>query len=138
MSAQPVPAVIDRSDKPGRVGLVLMLAGLLVGAAIALGFIANEWAQPLILGLLALLSVAGVFALFAYATGLVQFSGKAARNDLTKAIVDQTPDGLLVTEGEGQIVYANAAYLKVTGATGASDMKPIERLFAGGADVSEA
>ena len=136
-SAQ-VAAVIDRSDKPGRVGLVLLLAGLLVGAAIALGFIANEWAQPLILGLLALLSVAGVFALFAYATGLVQFAGKAGRNDLTKAIVDQTPDGLLVTEGEGQIVYANAAYLKVTGATGASDMKPIERLFAGGADVSEA
>ena len=138
MSASTATTAIDRSDKPGHVGVILLVAGLLVGAAIALGFIANEWAQPLILGLLALLSVVGVFSLFAFAIGLVQFSGRAARNDLTKTLVDGADDGVLVTEGENNIVYANEAYLAFAGARNASELKPVERLFTGRADVSEA
>lgn len=129
---------IDRSDKPGHIGVILLVAGLLVGSAIALGFIANEWAQPLILGLLGLLSVVGVFGLFAFAIGLVQFSGRAARNDLTKAIVDRADEGVVVTEGETAIVYANEAYLALAGARGASDLRPVNSLFTGRAEVSEA
>lgn len=78
MSGSTATNTIDRSDKPGHIGIILFVAALLVGAAIALGFLANEWAQPLILGLLALLSVVGVFGLFAFAIGLVQFSGRAS------------------------------------------------------------
>jgi len=138
MSGTTVTTAIDRSDKPGHIGIILLVAGLLVGAAIALGFIAREWAQPLILGLLALLSVVGVFGLFAFAIGLIQFSGRAARNDLTKAVVDSAEDGIVVTESENRIVYANEAYLTLAGARGASDIRPVERLFTGRADVSEA
>ncbi|KPF66233.1 histidine kinase [Bosea sp. AAP35] len=129
---------IDRSDKPGHIGVILLVAGLLVGAAVALGFIAHEWAQPLILGLLALLSVVGVFGLFAFAVGLIQFSGRAARNDLTKAIVDRADEGIVVTEGETSIVYANEAYIALAGARGASDLRPVGSLFTGRAEVSEA
>lgn len=138
MSGTTVTTAIDRSDKPGHIGIILLVAGLLVGAAIALGFIAHEWAQPLILGLLALLSVVGVFGLFAFAIGLIQFSGRAARNDLTKAVVDSAEDGVVVTESENRIVYANEAYLALAGARGATDMRPVERLFTGRAEVSEA
>ncbi|MDX3810474.1 MAG: PAS domain-containing protein, partial [Bosea sp. (in: a-proteobacteria)] len=138
MSGTTATSTIDRSDKPGHIGVILLVAGLLVGAAVALGFIANEWAQPLILGLLAVLSVIGVFGLFAYAVGLIQFSGRAARNDLTKTVVDSADDGIVVTEGENDIVYANEAYLKLAGATGANDIKPVGRLLTGRADVSEA
>jgi two-component system cell cycle sensor histidine kinase/response regulator CckA len=138
MTASTATTAIDRSDRPGHVGIILLVAGLLVGAAIALGFIANEWAQPLILGLLALLSVIGVFCLFAFAIGLVQFSGRAARNDLTKIIVDGADDGVVVTEGDDRIVYANEAYLTLAGARNASEIAPVERLFKGRAEVSEA
>ena len=48
MSASTASSAIDRSDRPGHVGIILLVAGLLVGAAIALGFIANEWALSLI------------------------------------------------------------------------------------------
>ena len=65
-----------------------MLAGVLVGAAIALSLLASEKAQPLIIGLLALLAVVGVFALFAGAVGIIEFAGRAARNDLTKVVAD--------------------------------------------------
>ena len=130
-------AAIDRSDRPGSIGLLLLVAGVIVGAAIALGFLANEWAQPLILALLALLSIIGVFCLFALSIGLIQFAGKAGRHDLTRAIVDEADDGVIVTESEGQIIYANRAYQALSGATAASDIRPVERLFSGGSDVSE-
>ena len=128
---------IDRSDKPGNVGLLLMVAGIIVGAAVALGFLANEWAQPLILAFLALLSVIGVFSLLAMSIGLVQFAGKSARNDLTKTIVDEADDGVIVTEADNRILYANRAYQALSGARTVADIKPVERLFSGGSDVSE-
>ena len=98
---KPVSGAIDRSERPGRVGLLLVLAGLLVGAAVGLSFVANEQAQPLILGLLALLAMAGVFCLFALAIGALQLSGQTGRDDITKAIVDASPEGAIVVEDGG-------------------------------------
>jgi two-component system, cell cycle sensor histidine kinase and response regulator CckA len=136
---QPVTggAAIDRSDKPGSIGLLMLVAGTIVGAAIALGFLANEWAQPLILAFLALLSVIGVFCLFALSIGLIQFSGRSGRNDLTRTIVDEADDGVIVTEADNRIIYANRAYQSLSGASTVADIRPVERLFAGGSDVSE-
>ncbi len=136
MTGEADRAPIDRSDKPGGIGLLLLVAGVIVGSAVALGFLANEWAQPLILAFLALLAIVGVFALFALSIGLLQFAGRAGRNDLTKAIVDEADDGILVTEGEGQIIYANRAYLALAGGS-ATDLRTVERLFTGGSEVSE-
>ena len=38
----------------------------------------------------------------------------------------------------GRVVYANAAYLALTGAAGPQDVRPVERVFIGDPDVSEA
>ena len=130
-------AAIDRSDSSGSIGLLLLVAGGIVGAAVALGFLANEWAQPLILVFLGLLSVIGVFCLFGLAIGLVQFSGRSGRNDLTRTIVDEADDGVIVTEADNRIIYANRAYQTLSGAATVGDIKPVERLFSGGSDVSE-
>src|SRR4051812_48521175 len=131
-------ASIDRSERPGRVGLLLALAALLVGAALSLSFLTPERAQPLILLLLALLGMAGVFFLFAVAFGAVQFSGQGARNDLTKAMADAADEGLVVVEEDSRIVYANEAYLLLAGSESFADLKPVERLFVGTPEVSEA
>ena len=134
----PVNGSIDRSEQPGRVGLLLMLAGLLVGAAIGLSFVANEQAQALIVWLLALLAMAGVFFLFALAIGAIQLSGSSARDDITRAIVDGAPDGALVVEDGGRLIYANAAYLRFAGGDSFSNLAPVERIFVGSPEVSEA
>src|SRR5215218_8057528 len=97
---------VDRSELPGHIGLLLLLAGVLVGAALGLSCFNVEQAQPLSLGLLALLAMAGVFFLFALAIGAVQFAGQGARNDLTKWMADTASEGLVVVD-EGRIVYAN-------------------------------
>lgn len=130
-------AAIDRSERPGRVGLLLALAALLVGAALSLSFLTPERAQPLILLLLALLGMAGVFFLFAVAIGAVQFSGRGARNDLTKALADTADEGLLVEE-DGRIVYANESYLLLAGSESFADLRSVERVFVGAPEVSQA
>ncbi|WP_043752109.1 cell cycle histidine kinase CckA [Methylobacterium nodulans] len=131
-------ASLDRSERPGRVSLLLLLAGLLVGAAVGLSFVANEQAQPLILGLLALLAMAGVFSLFALAIGALQLTGQGARNDVTKAVVDAAPEGMIAVEDGTRPIYANAAYLALAGSDGFSNLRLVERVFVGSPDVSEA
>jgi two-component system, cell cycle sensor histidine kinase and response regulator CckA len=53
-------------------------------------------------------------------------------------IADHAYDGLAVTDPKGHVVYSNAAYLTLTGAAAPQDVRPIERVFIGNPDVSEA
>jgi two-component system, cell cycle sensor histidine kinase and response regulator CckA len=133
----PKGSAIDRSDRHGHIGWVLLLAGVLVGATLSLRFLGMEQTQPLILGLLAFFAMAGVFFLFAMAIGVVQFSGQTARNDITKLMADTSGDGLVVIEDDGRITYANESYLSFAGLQG-GEVRPVERLFMGAPEVSEA
>lgn len=130
-------STIDRSERPGHIGWVLLLATILVGAILSLRFLGTEQAQPLILGLLAFFAMAGVFFLFALAIGVIQFAGRVARNDITKLMADTSGEGLVVVEDDGRIVYANETYVGLAGA-GGGDVRPVERLFMGAPEVSEA
>ena len=73
-------------------------------------------AQPYILALLALLAMVGLFTLFAFAAGIVRFADRAADDPLMRPIADHAFDGIAVTDPRGHVVYANAAYLALTGA----------------------
>jgi two-component system, cell cycle sensor histidine kinase and response regulator CckA len=132
---------IDRSASPGRSGsivLVLLVAALLVGAAAAIVLVGGSNAEPYILAFLAVLATAGVFSLFALASGILRVSAGAAANPLTKAVLDGSSDGTVVTDSDGRIVYANASYLDLIDAADANDLRPVERAFIGDADASEA
>ena len=132
------PAVVDRSARGGSIGMVLLVAVALVGAAVGLLLIGRGNAGPYILGLLAALAMAGVFSLFAMATGILRISARESSNPLIQAIADEAVDGLLVTDQGGRVVYANAAYLALVDASGPEDVRPVERVFIGDPDVSEA
>jgi two-component system cell cycle sensor histidine kinase/response regulator CckA len=73
-----------------------------------------------------------------YAFGLLQLVGRAGRLDTTKAIADSNADGLIVTDAHSRVIYANDAYRALSGARSAADLRPVERLFSGAPDVSEA
>ena len=137
MAAGDKGAPVDRSGATGSVGLVLLVALMLVGAAVFLLVIGRDRAEPWILGVLASLAVVGVFALFAGAAGILEFAGRAGKNDLTKVLVDNSNDGLAVVDHSGRVLYANHAYLDVTGAEGPDDVRPVERLFTSDPDVAD-
>ncbi|MGA9453893.1 MAG: response regulator [Pseudolabrys sp.] len=117
--------------------LLLLVALGLIGAAGGLIVIGRDYVEAYVLTLLAILGTVGVFALFALAAGIMKFAGKEQANPLLKAVVDGAFDGLLVTDQSGRVVYANATYLDLIGATDMRDVRPIERVFIGDPDVSE-
>jgi two-component system, cell cycle sensor histidine kinase and response regulator CckA len=132
---------VDRSAggaRGGSIVLVLLVAGVLVAAATGFVVVGRGNAEPYILGFLALLATVGVFSLFAFAAGILRLSAAEAANPLIKSVIDEAIDGILVTDGDGRVVYANAAYLDLIDATNANDMRPVERVFIGDADASEA
>jgi two-component system cell cycle sensor histidine kinase/response regulator CckA len=144
MAAQDVsqdrrPAAVDRSgDRGGSIGMVLGVALLLVGSVIAFLFIGRANAQPYILALLSVLAVIGVFSLFAGAAGILRLAGRDTQDTFVNAIPSSAPDGILVTDPAGRVVYANAAYLTLVDAVDADDVRPVERVFVGDPLVSEA
>ena len=96
-------AVMDRTQgatRSGSIGLVLLVAIVLVGAATGLMLIGRAQAGPYILALLAVLAMIGVFLLFALAAGIIQASGKEASNPLIKSVVDGAVDGADVGDVE--------------------------------------
>jgi two-component system cell cycle sensor histidine kinase/response regulator CckA len=122
----------------GSIGLVLLVAVVLVGAATGLLLIGRARAEPYILTLLAGLAMAGVFALFALAAGILRFSTQNVDSPLLRGIVADAPEAIVVGDDNGRVLYANAAYLDLVEARGIDDARPVESVFMGDADVSEA
>src|SRR5271169_2299367 len=73
------------APRSGSVGLVLLVALALIVAAGGLLYIEPHSGGTYILVLLALLGTIGVAALFAMASGILQFAGRAQGNPLLKA-----------------------------------------------------
>src|SRR5229473_6385729 len=118
--------------------MVLLVALGLIGAAVAFLLIGRNNAQPYILAFLSALAVTGVFSLFAGAAGILRLPGKDAGNAFASAAADGAPDAIVVTDAGGRVLYANAAYLTLVGAAAAKDARPVERVFIGDPDLSEA
>jgi two-component system cell cycle sensor histidine kinase/response regulator CckA len=136
-----IRAAVDRGaagQRGGSVMLVLLVAALLIAAATALALVGRASAEPYILALLAALAGVGVFGLFALASGMLRLGARERDNPLLRAVVDGAFDGIVVTDQAGRVVYANAAYLGLIDAAGPNDVRPVERVFIGDPEVSEA
>jgi two-component system cell cycle sensor histidine kinase/response regulator CckA len=132
------PPAHEPARRSGSIVLVLLVAGAIVAAAVAFMTLGRAQAQPYILGLLALLAMVGLFNLFAFAAGIIRFADRIADDPIMRPVADHAFDGLVVTDSRGHVVYSNAAYLALTGAATPQDARPVERVFIGNPDVSEA
>src|SRR3982751_3429947 len=137
LTREPVAAQ-EPSPRSGSIALVLLVAAGLVAVAVGLMTLGRAQAQPYILGILAVLAMVGLFNLFAFAAGIIRFADRNLDDPVMGRIADHAFDGLAVTDPRGHVVYSNAAYLTLTGAAGPQDVRPVERVFIGNPDVSEA
>lgn len=137
MESAPRPAAVDRIERASNPGMLLLLLACLIGATSAFLFLPSEYGHRTVSGIILLLAALGVFGLLVYAFGLLQVAGQGSRFDTTKAIVDSSEEAVLVADGASRIIYANDTYRQLSGAKGAADLKPVERLFSGSPDVSE-
>src|SRR6202167_295058 len=124
--------------RAGSIVLVLIGARVLPAAGAAFVLLGEPNADPYILGALALFAMIGVFSLFAFGAGILRLAPAEGANTLIKSLVDDAFDGILVTERDGRVVYANAAYLDLIDAADGGELRPVERVFIGDADASEA
>ena len=131
-------AVHEPARRSGSILLVLLVAGAVVATAVGFMALGRSQAQPYILGLLAVLAMVGLFTLFAFAAGIIRFADRTAEDPIARPVADHAFDGIAVTDPRGHVIYANTAYLALTGATGPNDVRPVERVFIGNPDVSEA
>src|SRR5215471_6919218 len=128
----------DRGERYGSIGLVLLVALILVAAAVGYLLVGRGNAPPYVLAILSVLAGVGVFSLFAGAAGFLRLPGRDAGNAVAKAAVDGASDSIVVTEPSGRVVYANTAYLGLIRAADPKDVRPVERVFIGDPEVSEA
>jgi two-component system, cell cycle sensor histidine kinase and response regulator CckA len=137
-ASTPASAAVDQVERATKPGLLLLLLVCLVVAVGALIMLPGEIGRKAVSSTIAVLAIFGVFGLLMYAFGLLQFAGRAGRLDTTKAIADSNDDGLIVTDAHARVLYANDAYRTLCAAKGAANLRPVERLFSGAPDVSEA
>ena len=129
---------IDRTERISGVGRLIVLSFLLVGMSIGLAWIQPDGAQPFLVGLLALLAVIGVVALLGGAIGMIRFAGRPPEDGIGKAFIDALPEGVVLTDRGGRILYANRAYADLLGAQGENDVHSVEHAFSSNADATEA
>ncbi|MBX3581176.1 MAG: response regulator [Rhizobiaceae bacterium] len=127
--------IVDQNTRPGAVARLIIFVVVLTGSAIVFGIFRERLGDPFLLGMLGVLAMIGVGYLFATAIGFVQIAPRSTTDELSKSFVDSTPQGLVVTDSKGRIVYANKAYGEMTGASSAADIRSIENLLS---DVPEA
>jgi two-component system, cell cycle sensor histidine kinase and response regulator CckA len=128
------PAATRRS---GSAALVFLVALGVVAAAVAFMLLGRVQAQPYFLWLLAPLATVGLFMAFAFAAGIVEFADRSANDPIVRKVADGAFDGVVVTDQRGHIIYANPAYLALTGAATLAEARPVERVFIGDPEVSE-
>ena len=132
-----IDPVVDRTRLTG-VGRLIVLSFGIVGASFGFILVGPERGEPFLLGLLGILAVIGVVALFASAIGLARFGGRSQSDDVGRAVLDASTEGVLLTDNDGRILYANHAYGDLTGATGERDVHSVDRVFSANADATEA
>ena len=130
--------VIDHTGRLTGAGRLIVLAFGLLGVSVGFALIERDRAEPFLLGLLGILAVVGVFSLFAGAIGLLRLAGRGRGSDMTKAFLEAVGEGVLITDSDGRIIYANRAYADLIGAQSEREVRAVERVFAGEGSAGEA
>ena len=133
----PTP-IVDRHSKPDTVIRLIVLAVVLVGAAAAFVYLESRVNTNLGLGLLGMLAMIGIFYLVSSVIGFVQIMPRPGDDLLARMFIDGHPEGTVVTDDKGRVVYANRAYAELVGATGPGDVKSIEAIMSRDSQAAEA
>ena len=109
--------VVDRGTRSGTALRIILLAIVLVAAASSFVFFKDSLENEMVLGVLGILAMVGIFFLVSSIIGFVEVMPQSKSDSLGRSFLDSHPDGTLVTDDKGRVLYANAAYGRMTGAT---------------------
>ena len=117
-----------------RIGLglaVLLSVGLLFSQ------LASEYiSQLIVMGAFSLLVILGLLAIAGFATGYIQISSDQIQAPGEFSLLDELPEGVLVTDENKNVVFANKSFMNLAG-LGDEPAQSIEQLFAGEVAAAE-
>ncbi|MGV2981697.1 cell cycle histidine kinase CckA [Camelimonas sp. ID_303_24] len=117
---------------------LLVFSMAFIAAAVWLATLAPTNARSLVIGLLAVLAVVGIFALFGFAVGFFQLARGVSRpTRLARAIVDGSPAGHAVADSHGDVIWCNDAWRALVGG-GGDQPASLERASRHAPEISEA
>ncbi|MDQ0135397.1 two-component system cell cycle sensor histidine kinase/response regulator CckA [Neorhizobium galegae] len=130
--------LVEKGTRGGTIIRIVLLALVLCG--VAAGFVMFQHAldNEVVLGLLGILAMVGIFFLVSSIIGLVEVMPQSRSDELARGFLANHPDGILITDAKGRILYANAAYGRMTGATKASNVQSLEALLSKTRESTEA
>ncbi|MDE1158543.1 MAG: response regulator [Neorhizobium sp.] len=130
--------LVDRGKRGGTVIRIVLLALVLIAVAIAFVVFQHALDNEVVLGLLGILAMVGIFFLVSSLIGLVEVMPQSRSDELARSFLAGHPDGILITDARGRVVFANAAYGRMTGATDPNNIQSIETLLSRTRESTEA
>ncbi|WP_440410774.1 cell cycle histidine kinase CckA [Neorhizobium petrolearium] len=130
--------LVERGARGGTIIRIVLLALVLCGVAAGFVLFQHALANEVVLGLLGILAMVGIFFLVSSLIGLVEVMPQSRSDELARGFLASHPDGILITDPKGRILYANAAYGRMTGATKASNVQSLEALLSKTRESTEA
>ncbi|MBL1404385.1 MAG: response regulator [Rhizobiales bacterium] len=131
------PLIDQPSDSNGKI-IFFLLALLLISLAAQFGYLShNQLSQPITLAIMGALAGVGVFCLLAFLFGFLKLTSKKRSDDFSNHLVNGMDSGVLVTDTNNKIIYANRAYGNITGSTSDLDTASIEAVFSKNSSASE-
>jgi len=130
--------VVENAHRPGMVLRLVLLALVLLATAAAFVLFRDQMENELVLGILGVLAMAGIFFIVSTVIGFVEIMPQNRTDRVPRAFLDTHPDGTVVTDRKGRLIYANAAYAKLTGAENPAAILTLETLLSRNRETTEA
>ncbi|WFS02531.1 cell cycle histidine kinase CckA [Rhizobium tumorigenes] len=130
--------LVDRGVRSGIVLRIILLALVLIAAAAAFVVFKNELDNEIVLGALGILAMVGIFFLVSSIIGFVEVMPQTQSDSLARSFLDSQPDGTLITDDKGRIVYANLAYGNLTGASKTTEVQSLDTLLSRNRESNQA
>lgn len=119
--------LVDRRARSGTVLRILLLALVLIAAAAAFVYFRDSLENEIVLGILGVLAMMGIFFLVSSIIGFIEVMPQSQSDGLARRFLSAHPEGTLITDAKGHMVYANATYCRMSGTTKASDIQSPRR-----------
>ena len=130
--------LVNRGARGATVIRIVLLALVLLGVAAAFVVFQHALDNEVVLGLLGILAMVGIFFIVSSLIGLVEVMPQSRSDELARSFLANHPDGILVTDIKGRVVYANAAYGRMTGAASGRTVQSLEALLSRTRESTEA
>ncbi len=131
-------ALVNRGAGQGASWRIAVLAIILLAASAAFILFREHLTNELVLGVLGMLAMAGIFFIVSAMIGFVEIMPKTTGGTYDSAFLDSHPDGMVITDAKGRMLYANAAYGALTGAAKPTDIQSLEGLLSRNKESAEA